>query len=87
VKRIGINAVRTQGMFPCEEEIARRLSQHPGDWARMAPILEREGLPRIDPLMGGRCWDAVQVFFLKRYGLGSIEIPSLDGEEDLNALR
>jgi hypothetical protein len=84
---MGAKSIRNQGMFPCEDEIARRLSQHPSDWAHMASILEREGLPRIDPLMGGRCWEAVQAFFRKRHGLSSIEIAPIDGEEDLDALR
>jgi hypothetical protein len=79
--------VRTQGLFPCEAEVARRLSQELSDWQAKAPALERHGLPRIDPLMGGRYWPAVQAWWNRRYGLSNIEASQPDGEEDLNALR
>lgn len=79
--------IREQGDFPCEAEIARRLSQTPAEWAAKAKILERDGLPRVDPLMGGRYWPAVRAFWHRRYGLSSIEPPSaLDGMENLDAL-
>jgi hypothetical protein len=29
----------------------------------------RDGLPKIDPLMGGRFWPAVRQWFLDRHGL------------------
>ena len=83
----GSNDVRTQGLFPCEAEVARRLSQEPADWRAKAPVLERDGLPRVDPLMGGRYWPAVQAWWNRRYGLSNIEAFQPDGEEDLNALR
>jgi hypothetical protein len=79
--------VRDVGLFPSEREIARRLSQTPKEWAAKAVILERDGLPKVDPLMGGRPWPAVQAFFLRRYGLSSIAtLHQLDGEENLDAL-
>ena len=80
------NAIRSQGLFPCEAETARRLSQRPNDWAAKAQILEREGLPVIDPVMNGRFWPAVKVYWLRRYGLASIEPTPVDGEENLDAL-
>jgi hypothetical protein len=75
-----------QGLFPSEEEIARRLSQAPNDWRAKATILERDGLPRIDPIMGGRYWPGVYAFFNRRYGLSRIEVSQPDGEENLDAL-
>ncbi len=78
--------VRTQGLFPCEAEIARRLSQRPAEWAAKATILERDGLPRVDPLMGGRYWPAVEAYWRRRYGLRSIGPSQPDGEENLDAL-
>ncbi len=81
-----IQSVRDQGLFPSEAEIARRLSQSPQDWAAKAIILERYGLPQIDPIMGGRCWPAVVAFWRKRYGLTAVETFVPDGEEDLAAL-
>jgi hypothetical protein len=79
--------VRKQGLFPCEAEIARRLSQEPHEWAAKAVILERHGLPRIDPMMGGRFWPAVLQFWNQRYGLTRIEVFQPDGGENLDALR
>jgi len=51
-RQLARNAIQSQGMFPCEAEIARRLSQDPREWGPKALILERDGFPRIDPLMG-----------------------------------
>ena len=78
--------IRDQGLFPSEAEIARRLSQTPGDWHSKARVLERDGLPPIDPLMNGRFWPAVVAYWQRRYGLTSIEVSKPDGGEDLNAL-
>ena len=84
--RVGA-AVRQQGLFPSEAEVARRLSQTPTEWAAKAIVLERHGLPRIDPVMGGRFWPAVETYWLRRYGLSSIApLHQPDGEENLNAL-
>ncbi|MFC6792741.1 hypothetical protein ACFQE0_26175 [Methylobacterium komagatae] len=77
---------RRQGLFPCESEVARRLSQSPVEWPAKALVLERDGLPRIDPVMGGRFWPAVEAFWHRRYGLSTIEASALDGVENLNAL-
>ena len=78
---------RDQGLFPSENEIARRLSQDPKDWPDKEAVLERHGLPRIDPMMGGRYWPAVREFWNRRYGLTSIEAFQPDGEENLDALK
>ena len=75
-----------QGLFPSEAEVARRLSQDPAAWKAKAVVLERDGLPRIDPLMGGRCWLAVEAWLKRRYGLSHVEASALDGQENLNAL-
>lgn len=81
-----ITPVRNQGLFPCEAEVARRLSQDPAEWAAKAVVLERHGLPRIDPVMGGRYWPAVHAFWNRRYGLSTIEANQPDGAENLDAL-
>jgi hypothetical protein len=62
------------GLFPSEIEIARRLSQDPATWASKALILERDGFPRIDPLMKGRYWPACIAWWNQRYGLATIEV-------------
>jgi len=77
---------RSRGLFPSECEIARRLSQTPHEWSAKAIVLERAGLPRIDPVMGGRYWPAVTAWWNRRYGLSTIEASQPDGEENLNAL-
>jgi hypothetical protein len=74
------------GLFPSEDEIARRLSQTPSDWRARALVLERDGLPRVDPIMGGRYWPAVLAWFNKRYGLASVGPSAMDGTENLDAL-
>ncbi|WP_336490039.1 hypothetical protein [Methylobacterium nigriterrae] len=79
-------APRDDGLFPSEVEIARRLSQTPSEWAAKARVLERDGLPRIDPLMGGRFWPAIRAYFLARHGLSGAEALAPDGEENLDAL-
>lgn len=75
------------GLFPREAEVARRLSQAPGEWAAKAIVLERHGLPRVDPLMGGRYWPAVLAWWNRRYGLSTVNAAQPDGEENLDALR
>ncbi len=75
------------GLFPREDEIARRLSQDPRDWPAKARILERNGLPRVDPVMGGRYWPAVIAYWNRRYGISTVEVSQPDGGEDLNAFR
>jgi hypothetical protein len=64
--------LKRQGLYPGEAEIARRLSQSERHWRRIAPQLERLGLPKIDPIMKGRYWPAVEAFFHNRHGLSSM---------------
>jgi hypothetical protein len=73
--------VKRQGLYPCEAEIARRLSQSEKHWRQIARQLEREGLPKIDPIMKGRFWPAVKAFFRIRHGLVKIPAMQPDGEE------
>ena len=57
-------------LYPDEAEIARRvLGGRAQEWPGKAAVLERDGLPKIDPLMGGRFWPAVRQWFLDRHGL------------------
>jgi len=75
------------GLFPAEAEIARRLSQTLQAWRAKATILERDGMPKIDPVMGGRYWPAVEAYFNRRYGIATSAPSALDGMENLDALR
>jgi hypothetical protein len=70
---------RAVPLFATEEEIAR-LVLGPGrtaEWKGMATVLERKGLPAIDPQAGRRYWPAVKAFFDRRAGL-SANVPSSD---------
>jgi hypothetical protein len=52
-------------LYPTEAQIARAvLGDRAKDWKRIAKVLEdKEGLPKINELMGGRFWPAVVAFF------------------------
>jgi hypothetical protein len=82
-----IEGKSSAGLFLSEPEVARLLSQQLAEWKAKAIVLERHGLPPIDPLMGGRYWPAVCVFFDRRYGISNANPTPVDGEEDLDALR
>lgn len=70
-------------LYPDENEVARCvLGKNAKLWSSIAPALEREGLPRIDPLIGARYWPAVRAHLDRRHGLSKTHVPSVaDGEE------
>ncbi len=78
-----MTARQPSSLYPDEDELARCvLGKKAKQWSSIAPTLEREGLPRIDPLIGCRFWPAVRVFLDRRHGLRKDQIPtSADGEE------
>jgi hypothetical protein len=76
-----------ESLFVREDEVALRLGQTPSEWSAKAIVLERHGLPPVDPLMGGRYWPAVVAFFDGRYGISKVEARQPDGGENLDALR
>jgi hypothetical protein len=51
------------------------------DWQSKFAVLERQGLPPIDPEMGGRYVPAVKAHFDKRYGLFNGTVLKPDGVE------
>lgn len=83
---MGRRAAQDGALFLREDEIAQRLGQTSGEWKAKASVLERHGLPRIDPLMGGRYWPAIRAFWDRRYGISNVEASQPDGEENLDAL-
>jgi hypothetical protein len=64
-------------LYPDEKQIAIAIlgPQRAQEWKAKAALLEREGLPPIDTLMGGRSWVAVQRFFATRDGLDRVTPP------------
>lgn len=59
---------KSNPLFASEEQIAE-IFMGPGrtrDWKERIGVLEHEGLPKIDPLMGGRYLPAVKKFFDQR---------------------
>jgi hypothetical protein len=58
-------------LYPDEHQIAFAIlgMQRAHEWKGKAALLEREGLPPIDPIMGGRSWRAVRQFFAARDGI------------------
>ena len=70
-------------LYPDEDELARCvLGKKAKQWASIAPTLEREGLPKIDPLTGGRYWPAVRAFLDHHNGLRKDQVPAgADGDE------
>lgn len=51
-------------LFPDETEIARVVlgPARARSWPSLATVLERRGLPRVDPQFGGRYWPKVRAF-------------------------
>jgi hypothetical protein len=76
-------ARQPSSLYPDEGELAQCiLGKKAKQWSSIVPILEREGLPQIDPLTGGRFWPAVRAFLDRRHGLRKDQVPaSADGEE------
>src|SRR5262249_36645132 len=57
-------------LYPDETKVGQLILGHRArEWPAKAALLGREGLPRIDPLMGGRFWPAVKRWFFNRHGL------------------
>jgi hypothetical protein len=73
-------------LYPDEEQIALAVlgTRRANEWKAKAIILERQGLPPIDPLMGGRLWVAVLKFFYDRNKLdegisAGVKLPAATG--------
>jgi hypothetical protein len=65
-------------LYCTEEEIAEFVLG-PGrlrDWRDRVKVLERQGLPQFDPLMGGRYRPAVRAFFDRLNGITNDVLPS-----------
>ena len=71
-------------LFLTEGEIALKVGVSALDWQAAAPVLEKSGLPRPDPLFGQRrYWPAVRAFLDRRAGMAQTLAPlTRDGEEN-----
>jgi hypothetical protein len=83
-----LRPTRTKGaagtsLYKPESEIAALvLGAGAKNWASIAAVWEREGLPRIDPMTGMRFWPAVQSFLMRRHGIIDAAVPTQpDGSE------
>lgn len=78
-------------LFATDDLIGAALlgAERVAEWRQVAPILEAQGLPKIDHTMGGRYVPAVRAFFDHRYGLDRVGAPPLapDGVEDFEKWR
>ena len=75
-------------LFAADEAIGAMLLG-PGrdqDWRQIVTLLEARGLPKVDPLMGGRYVPAVRAYFDHQYGLDrGRDVPlAPDGVEDFD---
>jgi hypothetical protein len=62
----------TEPLYLDDAEIADRIGVGKDKWREIAPVLERAGLPRRDPLFcRRRYWPAVKAFLDRRSGLGT----------------
>lgn len=74
-------------LFPREADIARAVLG-PGrvsEWKAIAIILERQGLPRVDPVFGARYWPAVRAWFDRRAGLTNAMVPARVRDGDIRS--
>lgn len=60
-------------------------SRRSREWREIAALLESRGLPKMDPLMGGRYVPAIKAFFDREYGIAGAPPIAPDGVEDLGA--
>lgn len=75
-------------LYLSDREIGRVLlgPRRAGEFVALAPLLEREGLPQIDGLFGGRYWPAVRLWLDRRNGIVDAAAPAaiVDGQEDFS---
>jgi hypothetical protein len=86
VSKLGIRSLDALPWFADDDAIGVALLG-PGrvaEWKAIAELLERKGLPKVDPYLGGRYMPAVKAFFDRQYGIGHTDIYQPEGLEDLS---
>ena len=83
MSRKSASAFQAGSLYKGEGEIAMLvLGDDAKRWPELAMVLEREGLPQIDPLTGKRFYPAVEQFFASRHGVRAGRVPATaDGVE------
>ena len=75
-------------MFLTDTEIRERLNIPEKRWRPVVQHFERQGFPRVDPLIGKRYWPAVETWLLQRYAGGPLpRTPEPEEEENWDALK
>jgi hypothetical protein len=70
----GAFTVENLPLFASDAEIGAALlgSKRASEWKVLAPLYERQGFPKIDPVMGDRYVPAIKAFFDKQYGVATL---------------
>ena len=74
-------------MYLTDTEIRERLNIPERRWRPAVQHFERQGFPRVDPLIGKRYWPAVQAWLLKHYLDAEGRSQDTDESEDWDALK
>ena len=70
-------------LYPTEDEIGRvLLGDRWQNWSVIAAQEEKQGLPRISKLYGGRYWPSVKDFYNRRYRLFEEQADSFNRENE-----
>lgn len=71
-------------LFASDAEIGAALlgPERAREWGQIAPLLERDGLPKVDPMFGGRYVPAVKAYFDHDYGLAPQAPLAPSGQEN-----
>lgn len=74
-------------MYLTDTEIRERLNVPERRWRAAVQHFERQGFPRVDPLVGKRYWPAVEHWMLERYtGASPSRTPAAEEVENWDAL-
>lgn len=73
-------------LYPSEAEIAVLVlgPSRAREWPEIASVLEAKGLPKVDPLMGGRFLPAVEAYLYRRHDVGAVAPKADLSGEDLS---
>ena len=71
---VAVSTLENLPLFASDAEVGAALlgSKRACEWKGLAPLYERQGLPKIDPVIGGRYVPAIKAFFDKQYGIATL---------------